>query len=281
MWITVRPPSRRVDHLVASLGGLQLGLVDDLLPDPAVKLGDQGGGGAFLDDAAVADDRHGRAQVRHVLDDVGRQDHHHVLADLGQQVEEAVALLRVQARGGLIDDDQARIADQGLGDAEPLAHAAREAGDGLLAHGPQIDLVEQALDDVLALLGAGDPLEHRHVVEHVVGRDARIDAEVLRQVAQGASQQIGRLQHVDIAKADMARGRGLQGGHRPHQGRFSSPVGTQKPVHAARDRQIDLVQGLYAIGVDVGEVLDDQHRRSQAPFDVKRGGISPQLLSRS
>ena len=62
---------------------------------------------------------------------------------LGQQIEEAVALLRVEARGRLVDDDQRRVPDQGLGDAEALAHAAGEAGERLLAHGPQIDLVQQ------------------------------------------------------------------------------------------------------------------------------------------
>ena len=87
--------------------------------------------------------RHARAEVGDVLDDVGREDDDDVLADLGEQVEEAVALLGIEAGGRLVDDDQLGIADQRLGDAEALAHAAGEAGQRLLAHVPQIDLVEQ------------------------------------------------------------------------------------------------------------------------------------------
>ena len=110
------------------------------------RRGDQLGRRALQPHPAVGDDRHARAEVGDVLDDVGRQDDHHVLADLGQQVEEAVALLRVEAGGRLVDDDQLGIADQRLGDAEALAHAAGEAGQRLLAHRPEVGLVEQGLD---------------------------------------------------------------------------------------------------------------------------------------
>ena len=54
----------------------------------------------------------------------------------GEQVEEAVALLGIEAGGRLVDDDQLGVADQRLGDAEPLPHAAGETGDCLVADGP-------------------------------------------------------------------------------------------------------------------------------------------------
>ena len=72
------------------------------------------------------------------------QDDDDVLADLGEQVEEAVAFLRIETGRRLVDDDQAGVADQRLGDAEALAHAAGESGERLVAHVPEIDLVQQA-----------------------------------------------------------------------------------------------------------------------------------------
>jgi hypothetical protein len=60
--------------------------------------------------------------------------------------------------------------------------------------------VEQGLDHALALALAGDALEHRHLVEHRVGRDARIDAEILRQIAERAAQPLGLGEHVDVAE---------------------------------------------------------------------------------
>ena len=270
------------DDPVAGAMRLELALFDDLLPDPTLQAGNQIAGRALADDAAVADNRHGRTEVGHVFNNVSREDHHHVLADLGQQVEEAVALFGVEACGGLIDDDQAGVANQGLGDAETLAHAAGEAGDGLLAHGPQIGLVEQRLDRLLAILRVGDALEHGHVVEHVVGRHPRIDAEVLRQIAQRPAQLFRVLEHVDGAEADVSGGRRLQCRDRAHQGRLAGPVGAQQAEHALFHGQIDVFQRLRPVGIDVRQVLDNQHDTahppvlnellSTPPFTVMAGG---------
>ena len=41
---------------------------------------------------------------------------------------------------------------------------------------PEIGLLQQRLDG-LAALPACEPFQHRQVIEHVVGRDPRIDAE--------------------------------------------------------------------------------------------------------
>ncbi len=51
------------------------------------------------------------------------------LPELGEQVAEAHALLGVEPHGGLVDDEQLGVAEQRLGDADALAHAAREAAE--------------------------------------------------------------------------------------------------------------------------------------------------------
>ena len=58
----------------------------------------------------------------------------------------------------------------------------------LRAHVPEVGLPQQRLDDASrARRRSVKPFEHREVVEQPLGADARVDAELLRQVAEGAA----------------------------------------------------------------------------------------------
>ena len=116
----------RRDQVELRAVGRQLDLVNRAAPDLAGQRIDQRGQRIVRDDPPAHHQADPRAQIGHVIDDVDRQDHDHALADLGQQVVEPIALLRVEPRGRLVDDDQLGPADQRLRDAEALAHAARE-----------------------------------------------------------------------------------------------------------------------------------------------------------
>src|SRR5918912_243316 len=65
---------------------------------------------------------------------------------------------RIEARRRLVDDDELGVADEGLGDAEALAHAAGEGAELLPPHVPQVDPAQEGLDYVLPLPLAGDAL---------------------------------------------------------------------------------------------------------------------------
>ena len=85
----------------------------------------------------------------HILDDVGGEQHQPLLCRPGEQVAEMDALLRVQPHRGLVEDQEGRAAQQGLGDAQALALAAGEGADlspGLL---PQVDGLHGLLDSGL------------------------------------------------------------------------------------------------------------------------------------
>ena len=101
-----------------------------------------------------------------------------------EQIEEAIALGRVEAGGRLVDDDELRIGEQRLGDAEALLHAAGVGAEGLLAHVPEIGLLQQGIDHLVALGLVGDAFQDGEVVQHVEGGHLRIDAELLRQIAE-------------------------------------------------------------------------------------------------
>jgi hypothetical protein len=196
---------------------VQFDLVDRAAPHAAIQRADRLDRLAGEQHLALADDGHARAQVGDVLDDMCGQDHHHAFADLGEQVEEAVAFLRIESRGGLVDDHQARIADQRLGNAEALAHAAGVGAELALAHVPQVHLAQQRLDQFAPFALHGDALEHGEVFQHRLGRDLRIHAELLRQIAEQAAGGLLVGEQVHLVELDRARVRILQRGDRAHQ----------------------------------------------------------------
>ncbi|KAG1088480.1 hypothetical protein G6F40_013492 [Rhizopus arrhizus] len=217
----------------------QLRRIDLLAPDLVLKRVDRFGRAPGQQHLALVHDRHRRAQVSHVLDDVGGQDHRHVLADCRQQVEESVTLLRVEAGGGFIDDHQPRVAQQRLGNAEALAHAAGERAELALARIPQVHLLQQPIDHFAALRTLGQPLEYGEMLQQVQRADLWIHAKILRQVAQPAAHGVLVAQHVDRRFAgDAERGRTtvglLQGGQCAHQRGLARAVRADQRVQFAR-----------------------------------------------
>ena len=137
----------------------------------------------------------------------------------------------------------------------------------MLPHVPEVDLVQQAHPPFPRRSPAiREALQHGEVIEHVVGGDPRIDAEVLRQVAQRAAQRVGIREHVDVAEADRALRRDLQRRDAAHQRRLAGAVRAQQPEHAARaPRGIIAVEGARAVRIDVGQVVDPQHENLPQP----------------
>ncbi len=161
------------DHFIRRLHIFQRVVRDRLRPDGAAAARDQFARRAFELNTSARQDGHARTQVGDVLDDMGGQDDHHVLADLHQQVVETIAFLGIEAGGRLVHDHQLRIADQRLGDAEALAHAAGEAGDRLGAHRPQIGLHQQCFHGGTAIGGGANSraeITRADVREHPVER---------------------------------------------------------------------------------------------------------------
>ena len=99
---------------------------DGLSPDRAAECVEHGARIALATHPSIHQDRHALAHIRHVVHDVGREHNNDVFADLAQQPEKASALLGVESSSRLVDDDEARVADEGLRDPESLAHAAGE-----------------------------------------------------------------------------------------------------------------------------------------------------------
>ena len=61
----------------------------------------------------------------HIFNDVRREQHQTVFCRAGEQVAEVNPLFRVQADRGFVENQEGRIAQKRLGNANPLALAAR------------------------------------------------------------------------------------------------------------------------------------------------------------
>ena len=86
--------------------------------------------GAGHDEAAGVDHDDVIAHVLHVVEQV--RGHQHGDAEGPEAADEGEHLLppeRVETRRGLVEQHELRIADQGLGQLRPLAHAGREPAD--------------------------------------------------------------------------------------------------------------------------------------------------------
>jgi hypothetical protein len=163
---------------------------------------------------------------------------------------------RIEAGGRLVDDHQARRAEQRLGDAEALAHAARIGAECALARVPEIGLLQQRFDRFLALALAGQPLEDGEVAQQPFGTHLLVDAEVLGQVAELAAQPFLVLQDVEAVEMDASAIGILQRGDGAHQRGLAGAVRPQQPEHSVGDVEADIVDGLDAIGIGLVELLD-------------------------
>ena len=94
------------------------------------------------------------------------------------------------------------------------------------------------------------------MVEESLGGDVGVDAEFLREVAEGFSDFVFLFEDVEIAERDRSGVGLLQRSDRPHEGGLAGPVRAEESVHAGRDRQADVLEGLDAVSVGLGDVAD-------------------------
>ena len=97
-------------------------------PVAGAALAAQVGQGALVDDAPGVDDRDAVAQFLHLGQLVAGEQHGDpVFGEAANQLAHVAHPGRVEARGGLVEDQQARPAQQRGGDPQALAHAVRVA----------------------------------------------------------------------------------------------------------------------------------------------------------
>ena len=96
---------------------------------------------------AAADDHEVVGGQRHLGHEVAGDEHRPALGgQAAGEVADPADALGVQAVDRLVEDDDPRVAEQGDGDAEPLAHAEGELADPLPGHLGRPDELEHLVD---------------------------------------------------------------------------------------------------------------------------------------
>jgi hypothetical protein len=153
-------------------------------PDSALGLGGERAGGALIGDGPVVDHHDVWAGLHNVVDDVGRQQHSPASGQGGEKVAESEPLFGVKPRGRFVDDEQARVVEDGLGNPDPAFHATGvgfELPGGGTVEGDQL---EDFAHTGRSTVPVGDAFEYGQVVEELAGVEVGVEAELLGQVAE-------------------------------------------------------------------------------------------------
>ncbi|MCZ7686445.1 MAG: hypothetical protein M5U28_49885 [Sandaracinaceae bacterium] len=224
------------------------------------------------DDAALVDDEDAPAGDLHLGEVVRRQDDRALLADLLDELADLDRLVRVEAAHRLVEDEDGRLVDQRLREADALLVALGELADGLRDHVLEADLLDHRQRAALRRLALeaphrGDPLE---VLEH---EHLPVERRALRQVADRAAHPERVLP--DVAAVDLRRpgARGDEAGQDAHRGRLAGPV----PGRGGRGSRLGAAQaGVLEsdeASVPLPEALGlDHHIAHARPFEFRSVG---------
>ena len=193
-------------------------------------------GGAGAQQLAAVDDDDVVAGALQLAEQVrGDQDRDaEVGVDAADQAEHLVAADRVEAVGRLVQEDQLRVVDQGLGELDALLHAGRVAADGAVALLVQAD-VAQGVRGALAGGGRRQPGHARHVDDELGGRDVGRQAVVLGHVADPLADGGALGGDVEAEHGGAALGGGGQTQQDLDQGGLAGSVGADESGHTGSD----------------------------------------------
>ena len=155
------------------------------------------------------------------------------LAQLAQELTQLDPGSRVQAGGGLVEEQHLGIVDEGVREAQPLLHAARQAEHVGVALVREVDQLEQVADDAppLGRTEAVAPTEEVQVLPdlHVV-----VDPERVRHVAEDAAHRLGVPADRFTGDPGIAGSRFEERREHPQHRRLARAVGADEPEDLAR-----------------------------------------------
>ena len=214
-------------------------------PDPAGGPADEFGDLAVVPDPAAVQHHHALAQGRHVLGLVGGQHHDRRTGDLREHGTQRDPLFRVDAGGRLVQDQYRRRSEQCLRQRDPSALAAGHGPDPLRRDVGQPDLVEHPAHFRVPGVRQGPLLEQCDVVDERERSEAAREADLLRQVAQPATDvgAFGRHLRVPAQHAHLSLAGRQRGGQQPQQGGLAGAVRAEQPDHAGLQVQVDVGEG--------------------------------------
>ena len=268
-----RDPQRQFLLLACAFGQrsgrrLERGGVGEAQPD--MRAGDppfELGRGAVGDDAAPVEHGDPAGELVGLLQVLRGQEDRDALGDqIADELPHDVAAARVQAGGGLVEEDQPRPSHQGHRDIEAALHAAGVGSRGLPRRLGEVEPIQQSG-------GAGPPLSRRpmqqtaHQEQVLLTGEQVVDRGELPGDPDHRAHRVGRAAHVvahhaghptvrrnqrgqDLARPWSCRRRSVRAGRRPRPGRWTgrrrpgrpwSPYDLRRPVAETARRVACLV----------------------------------------
>ncbi len=223
---------------------------------------------------------------------VGRRDHdrHAVRAHAFEQLPEGAARQGIDARGGLVEEHDARPAHERAGQRELLHHPARQLRRAAILESRQSGALEQ-IGDHIGSRRAGQPVQRRKEAQVLKHGQVEVLPERLRHVCDGLAH--SRIFGRDAEHADVPRGRRQLGDQQLQQGALAGAVGAHDTEDlACLHRQVQAgehhagaAREVQVAGTDRRGRVGPGHGQRSAPRRVTSAGMpilsSPALSSMS
>ena len=232
--------------------------LDDLVADPAFELARRPLG----DDPTAVDDGDAVGEAVGLLEVLRcEEDGDTALAvEPPDLLPDGHSAHRVQARRGLVEEEDEGVVDQRQGEVEPALHAAGVLADALLRLDVgEVDGHEEALGDTLRLGPRGSE-EARLQDEQLARRHERVEADLLQRDADRRPDLVTLVPDVVAGDQRLPRRRLEYGRQHLDDGGLAGAVGPEEPEDgAALDAKVDVVDGAQA-----AEVAAQRDRRDAA-----------------
>ena len=196
-----------------------------------------------------------------------------LLAQVQDRLPQEEARLGVEARGGLVQHQQARLVHQRAGQHQALGHAAGVVVD-LVVLAPGQAEPRHELQGALAPLAAAGP-EVRGVEGQVLQRGERaVQVAALRHDGDARLDRDRVAHDVDAVHQHAPRGRPHAGGDDPDGRGLAGPVRAEQAEHLGRPHgEVDARHGLGPVrSVALVQALHPQHVRRARPLGRRAGG---------
>ena len=181
---------------------------------------------------------------------------------------------RVEPGGGLVEQQQLRLAQQRRGDAEPLPHAVRVPADAILGAVAQLDHLEHLLD-ARARVAAVEIGEQPQVLP---AREVRVEPRPLDEAGDAVERSRADVERVAAEEASVSLGRPDQSEQHAQRRRLPRAVRPEVAEDvAALDRQVDVVdRDDLAVALDETARFDRLLRCSPDRRSGRLGGAARQ-----
>src|SRR5581483_10342975 len=242
----------------AALAGLVLEDALETVAAAAAQLRD----GALRQDAAGTDDGNGVAELLRLIHVVRGNEHARaLLAHVPDEAPDFTAGVRVEARRGLVQDQQRRLRHHGDADQELAPQAAGEVAGGLARVRRQGQRLHEVVGPRLSL-PRRKPVQPAEEGQVLVRAQVEIWHRLLGHDAHEPLRLPGPADDVRAEYRDRAAGGRELAGDLAHHGRLAGAVRAEQGEDApARDVEVDTVIGEHALGIALRQAAQGDRRR--------------------